>query len=391
MEQFHAFSGEAVRLVKENSPCYYFDAEALIRNIQTMRERFERAAEICYSVKSNPFLVKYAAEAADCIEVCSEGELRLCEEIGIPTSKIVVGGIFKRDEELEYLAGRHYRRVSVESLRELNTLANAAARHGVVQDVLLRLSSGNQFGMREDELFEAAGHPGKFPCIRFRGIHYYSGTQKKKGPDIEKDLNVLRRAAERLGLPNPQIEYGPGIGFPVLMEDSDWYDRLSEEIGSLLVPFCKEHFVTLEMGRVLTSAIGCYITKIIDIREREKDLFYIVNGGIHHVSYYGQVNGTRCPYIRYLEEKDMVSVQVTICGELCTAHDILAKKAVIPTGGVGDFLVFENVGAYSVTEARSLFLSHPLPSVLIRDDTRIYVARSQRDTYKLNQSASFGQ
>ena len=227
MEQFHAFSGEAVRLVKENSPCYYFDAEALIRNIQTMRERFERAAEICYSVKSNPFLVKYAAEAADCIEVCSEGELRLCEEIGITTSKIVVGGIFKRDEELEYLAGRHYRRVAVESLRELNTWANEAARHGVVQDVLLRSSSGDQVGKREDELFEASEHPEKFPCIRFRGIHYYSGTQKKKGPDIEKDLNVLRRAAERLGLPNPQIEYGPGIGFPVLMEGSDWYDRLS--------------------------------------------------------------------------------------------------------------------------------------------------------------------
>ena len=46
MEQFRAFSGEAARLVKENSPCYHFDAEALIRNIQAMRERFEGTAEI---------------------------------------------------------------------------------------------------------------------------------------------------------------------------------------------------------------------------------------------------------------------------------------------------------------------------------------------------------
>lgn len=119
-------------------------------------------------------------------------------------------------------------------------------------------------------------------------------------------------------------------------------------------------------------------------------MFYIVNGGIHHISYYGQVNGTRCPYIRYLEEQDTAPVQVTICGELCTAHDILAKKAEIPAGRIGDFLVFENVGAYSVTEARSLFLSHPLPSVLIRDATRTYAARSQRDTYKLNLPARLG-
>lgn len=389
MEHFSTLSGKATKLVKQNFPCYHFDAEVLIRNIQTMRERFEGRPEICYSVKSNPFMVKYAAEAAECVEVCSAGELQLCEEVGIAPSKIVVGGIYKSDEELDYIARKQYHRISVESLRELDILARAAARYMVVQKVLLRLSSGNQFGMREDELLEAADHPERYPYIRFCGIHYYSGTQKKKSSDIEKDLNFLRQVVERLRLPNPQIEYGPGIGFPALMEGSDWYNSLCEEIEQFFVPFCKEYFVTLEMGRAVTSDIGCYITKIVDIREREKDLFYIVNGGIHHISYYGQVNGRCCPHIRYLDEKNTGTTQVTICGELCTAHDIIAKKAVIPTGEIGDFLVFENVGAYSVTEARSLFLSHPLPAVLISNHDQTYAARDHNDTYKVNMSGNF--
>lgn len=64
MENFRDLSGEAAGLVKQNCPCYHYDAEVFIRNIQTMRERFEGKPEICYSVKSNPFMVKYAAEAA---------------------------------------------------------------------------------------------------------------------------------------------------------------------------------------------------------------------------------------------------------------------------------------------------------------------------------------
>lgn len=389
MREFIDLPEEATRIVKQKSPCYHFDAEKLIQNIQTMREQFEGVPEICYSVKSNPFMVKYAASAADYVEVCSAGELQICEEAGIPPSKIVVGGIYKSDEELDYIARRQYHRISVESLRELDTLARASTRYMVEQKVLLRLSSGNQFGMRECELHEVTDHLKRYPYIRFCGIHYYSGTQKKKASDIEKDLTFIRQVVEKLGLPNPQIEYGPGIGFPALMEDSVWYNSLIEEIGRLLIPFCKEYCVTLEMGRAVTSGIGYYITKIVDIRERENNSFYIVNGGIHHISYYSQINGCPCPHIRYLDKKNTETTQVTICGELCTAHDIVAKKVMIPAGIIGDFLVFENMGAYSVTEARSLFLSHPLPTVLIRDHNQTYVARDHNETYKLNMPGNF--
>ena len=52
---------------------------------------------------------------------------------------------------------------------------------------------------------------------------------------------------------------------------------------------------------------------------------------------------------------------------------------------IGDAFVFENTGAYCMTEGISLFLSRDLPAVLkIKENNEIEVARENMPTYKLN-------
>lgn len=377
-------SEDTVSLIKQNYPCYYFDADILCENIQKLRTYLEEKVQICYSVKANPFLIQYAAKNADCIEVCSFGELKLCKEAGIDETRIVVGGIYKSDEELEYIAGRHYRCISVESMRELEILSKYACQCQITQTVLLRLSGGNQFGMNEDEIIYLFQHSERYPHLHFQGIHYYSGTAKKNITNVKKDISNLKQILQKLRDYSIYIEYGPGIGFPSLIEKREWYSEFLSEFKEIILDFAQQYPVTLELGRMLASDVGCYVTRIVDIRERENKVFYIVRGGIHHISYYGQGNGSPVPYITYLEKSEMDYRDITICGELCTAHDILSLKSSLPKGRIGDFLVFHNTGAYSVTEARALFLSHPLPSVLITDEMGTYVARELTNTYPIN-------
>lgn len=55
--------------------------------------------------------------------------------------------------------------------------------------------------------------------------------------------------------------------------------------------------------------------------------------------------------------------------------------------GVGDYLVFENTGAYSVMEGMALFLSHELPAVAVIDTEKkndLQVLRERKSTYFLN-------
>jgi diaminopimelate decarboxylase len=74
----------------------------------------------------------------------------------------------------------------------------------------------------------------------------------------------------------------------------------------------------------------------------------------------------------------------TIAGSLCTTADIVLRKLSLNSPGIGDFLVFNGIGAYSITEGIYLFLSHPLPSVLLFNGNNFSVLRKNQETYILN-------
>jgi diaminopimelate decarboxylase len=100
-------------------------------------------------------------------------------------------------------------------------------------------------------------------------------------------------------------------------------------------------------------------------KRREKN-YCIVDGGMHHLHYDGQIRGIYRPHfsirpeIRTGKEREWI-----ICGELCTANDILMQNVSIKNLREGDIFIFENAGAYSMTEGMSLFLSHSLPKAVL--------------------------
>lgn len=80
--------------------------------------------------------------------------------------------------------------------------------------VILRLTSGNQFGMSLDDIEYIISHPDEFKGIAVMGIHYYSGTQKslrKINKDLEKIKSALTGLKEKYGFEPQLVEYGPGL------------------------------------------------------------------------------------------------------------------------------------------------------------------------------------
>ena len=71
-------------------------------------------------------------------------------------------------------------------------------------------------------------------------------------------------------------------------------------------------------------------------------------------------------------------------GSLCTVNDILVKNLPLRSARTGDVLVFENTGAYSVTEGMSLFLCRDLPKILYYDKVHgLRIARNRVETNTL--------
>ena len=144
----------------------------------------------------------------------------------------------------------------------------------------------------------------------------------------------------------------------------------------------------MEMGRFFAANCGSYVTEVVDNKTVHDINYVICDGGINHVKYQGQAMGMQQPVIHAVKagaEDDHAEKNVyTICGSLCTTSDILARGVQLPKLHIGDRLVFEKTGAYSVTEGLALFLSRELPAVYLQEEDHLTLVRDVKQVFTLN-------
>ncbi|MDD2980150.1 MAG: alanine racemase [Hespellia sp.] len=377
----------------EATPAYVFDIDALNSRISHMKEVLGNRVTLCYAMKANPFLVKAMSSKIDKYEVCSPGEMRICERDGIPMKQIVFSGVNKEIDDIDRVIKTYEGQgiFTVESLSQLALLETCAKVRDKKLSVLLRLSSGNQFGMDWETIKGIIEQREKYPHQNMLGLQLYSGTQKKKLTAIKKELDMLdERIIELLNACQFEVqilEYGPGLSVPYFQTDREEDDEQLNGLKELLDQMKYQGEVHLEMGRYIAAFCGCYITKIVDLKENFKEKYCIIDGGINHLNYYGQIMGMKVPRYRHLYDGERPDAEEkwNICGSLCTSADVLVKKLMLKKPELDDILVFENTGAYSVTEGIYLFLSRDLPTIFFYSEKEgLRMVRQRMETDSLN-------
>ncbi len=359
-------------LEKYKTPFYLFDSETLNKRMEYLRRHLPNNTSLCYSVKANSFIVKELETLADRLEVCSPGETQICLDCGIPEEKLVVSGVYKPREYLEFLIAKHPKTgiFTVESVQQYELLKELSAKHSRHIEILLRLTSGNQFGINQAMIQSILFDKPQF--LNIRGIQFFSGTQKFSLKKLEREISFLdsylTKLKEQSDFCPQELEFGPG--FPAAYFEEE---KLDEE--TYLTAFCEmlesmknKPLLTLEMGRGIAASCGTYFTSVVDTKCNQNENYAIVDGGIHQLAYYGQVMAMKTPKHRLLPQPRCgTEKKWNICGSLCTANDILIKQLAAKDLKVGDVLAFENAGAYCPTEGMALFLSHELPGIVLRD------------------------
>lgn len=181
-----------------------------------------------------------------------------------------------------------------------------------------------------------------------------------------------------------EIEYGPG--FPIFYFQDEEFDEeeFLIEFRNIMKTIDYKK-VSLELGRSIAASSGSYLTKVVDLKENKNGKFALVDGGIHHLVYYGQTMAMRIPYFGILPKKDAQEDTYNIYGSLCTINDALVKNLKVPHLDINDIFIFKNVGAYSMTEGISLFLSRDLPKVVLVDkQNNIKLVRDTIQTSDIN-------
>ena len=291
----------------------------------------------------------------------------------------------------------------------LECMSEGVQEAGLVEKkahVILRLTSGNQFGMSIDDIEYIMSHPDEFKGITVMGIHYYSGTQKslrKINKDLEKIKSALTMLKDKYSFEPQLVEYGPGLCVEYF--EDDWQEKEKQsldEAAEVLREFAVEYPLGIEMGRFLAASCGKYYTQVKDLKSTGDANYAILDGGIHHLNYFGQRMAMQVPPISiyradeiYFGEKlgeikgtagpigntfngcevseneertgveftELPDTDYTLCGSLCTVADVLVREVKLKKLELGDVLEFGHCGAYSVTEAPALFLSRQLPAI----------------------------
>lgn len=377
------------------TPYYVFDTDEFAKRAAMIRAALDckggRRIPLCFSIKANPFLLHRLPEGLDHVEVCSPGELEICIALGVKPESIIYSGVMKEKCDIEravsYGAGiltcesiRHAALISEVMLECIQEGAHEAEFAETKAHVILRLTSGNQFGMSLEDIEYIISHPDEFKGIAVMGIHYYSGTQKslrKINKDLEKIKSALTGLKEKYGFEPQLVEYGPGLCVEYF--EDEWQEKEKhslDEAAEVLREFAEEYPLGIEMGRFLAASCGKYYTQVKDLKSTGDANYAILDGGINHLNYFGQRMAMQVPPIKVYggevsenEEKpgveltQMPDADYTLCGSLCTVADVLVREVKLKKLEIGDILEFAHCGAYSVTEAPALFLSRQLPAI----------------------------
>ncbi|MBR3796217.1 MAG: alanine racemase [Clostridia bacterium] len=376
------------------TPSFVFDECALAARMREIKQIVGDSVRLCYSIKANPFLIPAMQSLVELLEVCSPGELEICEDLHVDPKVVLFSGVNKTLADIEHAMNAGVVHFTAESPLHIRLLQQAAAARGRVYPVLLRLTAGTQFGMDESDLLHAIQHRADYPNLHFEGIHYFSGTQRAKlDKDQRKELVMLGEFMDRLerdyGFTCEKLEYGPGLFFPYFAHE-DHTDTLApiRDLAPDLKKIAARCHLTIEMGRFFASECGTYLTEVIDTKVNCGSHFAILDGGMHHVNYLGGMMGMRVPIITHIPgpaHADEAEAEWALCGSLCTTADVLVRKLALSGLAQGDILAFHNIGAYSVTEGPALFLSRNMPRIILAGETGARLVRDTIHSSSLNQ------
>ncbi len=380
------------KLIQMNDSAFYvFDIKELKNRIAYLKSKLPDVS-LCYAVKANPMITGEIMDDLPRFEICSPGEARICQRLGVDTEKMVISGVYKTPAFIEETAADpDFKGIfTVESMRQYDLLCALSEKYGRTLQVLLRLTNGSQFGINASDIEEIIAKREDNPGIVLKGIQFFSGTQKTSLKKFARELSHLDQflihLKEALGYEAEELEYGTGFPVSYFKDEELDEDALLDGFTGILREMTSHPKITLELGRSIAASCGRYYTHVVDMKQNKGQNYLLTDGGMHHIVYFGQHMAMKHPFLSVVgKETPENGTSWTICGSLCSMNDIIVKQAVLPDIEVGDVICFEKTGAYCMTEGIALFLTRDLPALYIqREDESVYCIRSTFETEELN-------
>jgi diaminopimelate decarboxylase len=415
-------AGVDVREIAEQygTPAYVLDESDFRNRATAFRDAFATAfaevggADVYYAGKA--FLctavARWVAQDGLFLDVCSGGELAVALRAGVAPERIGLHGNNKLDDEIERAVAAGVGRIVIDSVPEIGRVADAAARHGVRQPVLIRVTVGveahtheyistahedQKFGLSlaSGQAAEAVAQVLASPHLELRGLHSHIGSQifDTQGFEVAaRRLLGLHASVERdHGVVLPELDLGGGYGIAYTSEHDPLEPKvLAEQLAEVVLRECRGRGIavpriSVEPGRAIAGPSTFTLYTVGTVKDVPLD---------HGVSRrYVSVDGGMSDNIRTaLYDADYSatlasrssSAEPALCrvvGKHCESGDIVVRDEFLP-GDVkaGDLVAVPGTGAYCRSMA-SQYNHVPRPPVLAvsAGEVRTLIRRETED------------
>ncbi|WP_167052062.1 diaminopimelate decarboxylase [Salinibacterium sp. ZJ77] len=349
-------------------------------------------------------VARWMAEAGLNIDVCSGGELAVALAAGVDPARLGFHGNNKSLAEIDRAVEIGMGAIVLDSIIEIERVAEAAARHGRVQAVRLRINSGvhastheylataredQKFGIPLAETAEVVARIRAHESLRFLGLHSHIGSQIF---DSSGFAEAIRRLVEVHAAlledgPVPELNLGGGFGIaytdadvvtPIETIAADFAATLQAETARLGVPVPA---IAIEPGRSIIGPAGITLYEVgtikdVTVEEVAVRRYVSVDGGM---SDNARPALYEADYTVRLANRvsDTDPALVRVAGKHCESGDIVVRDAYLP-GDVqpGDLLAVPATGAYCWSLSSNYnYLGRPAV-VAVRDgDSRVLIRR----------------
>lgn len=381
------------------TPFYLYSIGTFLDHYRKLKEAFSRVDPIiCFSMKANSNLtvLKALVNQGSGLDVVSGGELDRAKRVGVDPSKIVFASVGKTESEIEEAIRARILMFNVESVQELEAINAVACRLRTPQKIALRLNpdvnpdthhyittgtKANKFGLDLETAHKIFMESGRYPFLRFAGVHIHIGSQITKAqPFILAVRKALRfiDSVRQAGNPVEVLNIGGGLGIIYDQEKPQTARQFADAILPVLRSGTARGLkLILEPGRFISGNSGILVTKVIYVKKGKDKVFIIADAAMNDLirpSFYGAYH--EIVPVRRNPKKG--SVLADLVGPICESGDFLAKDRRIAEVSPGDLLAVLSCGAYGFVMSSNYNCRPRVPEVVVKG-AKFFVAR-RRET-----------
>lgn len=365
--------------INQDDPFYVFDIGDIVKKHQTWIQKMPRVIPH-YAVKCNDNDIVLATLVAlgTSFDCASKGEITKMLNLGVEPSSIIFANPTKPKSHIRYAVANNVKTMTFDCDIELQKIKILCPDANLVLRIRCEAESaqcplGKKFGC--DPITEAPKllKIARDMNLNVMGISFHVGSGCRDYPIYFKAIGMCKSL----------FEYGEELGFKMTLLDIGGgfpgdNDKTIDEVAMVVNQGLETYFsdnnvrVIAEPGRYYVASAFTLVTNV----HSKKNIYNNANE-IEHVMYYvndGVYGSFNCLLYDHQVVKPILLDQQknrdcnemkhlsTIWGPTCDALDQILVDQQLPDIKIGDFIVFENMGAYTIPVA-STFNGFPLPKI----------------------------